>query len=119
MAQHFLLSARARTLSLREIYQSGEDAAYATFCKLRWPVSTPEIFCSSGPVQKCIAGASKKAPRYRGAFLLSRVSLEGWRPAAAAGFGVSDACCGQVGCSLCISSLWAIYACANQANQKS
>lgn len=37
MAQHFLLSARARTLSLREIYQSGEDAAYATFCKLRWP----------------------------------------------------------------------------------
>ena len=37
IAQHFLLSARARTLSLREIYQSGEDAAYATFCKLRWP----------------------------------------------------------------------------------
>ena len=28
MAQHFLLSARARTLLLREIYQSGEDAAY-------------------------------------------------------------------------------------------
>ena len=28
MAQHFLLSDRAQTLLLREIYQSGEDAAY-------------------------------------------------------------------------------------------
>lgn len=37
MAQHFLLSAQARTLSLKEIYQGGEAAAYATFCKLRWP----------------------------------------------------------------------------------
>jgi hypothetical protein len=32
MAQHFLLSAAARTLSLRTIYKDGEDAAYATFC---------------------------------------------------------------------------------------
>jgi transposase-like protein len=37
MAQHFLLSAQARTLSLKEVYQAGEDAAYITFCKLRWP----------------------------------------------------------------------------------
>ena len=37
MAQHFLLSAQARTLSLKEIYQAGEDAAYTTFRKLRWP----------------------------------------------------------------------------------
>jgi transposase-like protein len=36
MAQHFLLSAQARTLSLKAIYQAGEDEAYATFCKLRW-----------------------------------------------------------------------------------
>jgi transposase-like protein len=39
MAQHFLLSAQARTLSLKEIYQAGEDAAYATFRKLRWPAT--------------------------------------------------------------------------------
>ena len=39
MAQHFLLSARARTLSLKQIYQAGENAAYATFCKLRWPAT--------------------------------------------------------------------------------
>jgi transposase-like protein len=37
MARHFLLSAQARTLSLKEIYQGGEDTAYATFRKLRWP----------------------------------------------------------------------------------
>lgn len=37
MAQHFLLSAQARTLSLKAIYQAGDDEAYNTFCKLRWP----------------------------------------------------------------------------------
>ncbi len=31
MAQHFLLSAAARTLSLRSIYKAGEDVAYETF----------------------------------------------------------------------------------------
>ena len=36
MAQHFLLSAQARTLSLASIYKAGEDAAYGTFCKMRW-----------------------------------------------------------------------------------
>ena len=37
MAQHFLLSAAARTLSLRKIYKAGESAAYESFCKMRWP----------------------------------------------------------------------------------
>ena len=37
MAQHFLLSAAARTLSLKAIYQAGEAAAHDTFCKMRWP----------------------------------------------------------------------------------
>ncbi|MEC9368413.1 MAG: IS1595 family transposase [Pseudomonadota bacterium] len=45
MAQHFLLSAQARTLSLREIYKGGEDAAYETFCKLRWPETNGEPVC--------------------------------------------------------------------------
>lgn len=35
MAQHFLLSAAARTLSLRAIYAGGEQRAYRRFCKLR------------------------------------------------------------------------------------
>ena len=45
MAQHFLLSAQARTLSLKEIYQAGEDAAYATFRKLRWPETGGSPLC--------------------------------------------------------------------------
>jgi hypothetical protein len=36
MAQHFLLSARAHPIA-QGIYQAGDDEAYETFCKLRWP----------------------------------------------------------------------------------
>jgi transposase-like protein len=36
MAQHFLLSAAARTLSLKAVFRMGEDQAYDTFRKLRW-----------------------------------------------------------------------------------
>lgn len=45
MPQHFLLSAKARTLSLKDIYQAGEEAAYATFLKLRWPATDGEAVC--------------------------------------------------------------------------
>ncbi len=45
MAQHFLLSAQARTLSLKAIYAAGEDKAYATFRKLRWPDTDGEPVC--------------------------------------------------------------------------
>jgi len=45
MAQHFLLSAPARTPSLKEIDQAGEDAAYATFCMLRWPETGRSPHC--------------------------------------------------------------------------
>lgn len=45
MSQHFLLSAQARSLSLKEIYQGGEDAAYANFCKLRWMGTDGEPVC--------------------------------------------------------------------------
>lgn len=45
MAQHFLLSARSRTLSLKAIYRDGEEAAYATFRKLRWPATDGEPVC--------------------------------------------------------------------------
>jgi transposase-like protein/predicted RNA-binding protein YlxR (DUF448 family) len=45
MAQHFLLSAASRTLSLRSIYKAGEDAAYATFCEMRWPETHGEAVC--------------------------------------------------------------------------
>ncbi len=45
MAQHFLLSAKARTLSLRSIYKNGEEAAYKTFCELRWQETQGEAVC--------------------------------------------------------------------------
>lgn len=45
MAQHFLLSAKARTLSLRSIFADGEDRAYDTFRKLRWPETDGEPVC--------------------------------------------------------------------------
>lgn len=37
MAQHFLLSAAARTLSLKQVFSEGEEVAYRRFCRLRWP----------------------------------------------------------------------------------
>lgn len=43
--QHFLLSAAARTLSLKKVYRMGEDAAYRTFCELRWPETEGEAVC--------------------------------------------------------------------------
>lgn len=45
MAQHFLLSAEARTLSLKAIYQGGEEKAYATFKRLRWHSTDGEPVC--------------------------------------------------------------------------
>lgn len=45
MAQHFLLSAQARTLSLKSIYQGGEDKAYQTFREMRWAETEGEPVC--------------------------------------------------------------------------
>jgi tRNA(Ile2) C34 agmatinyltransferase TiaS len=45
MSQQFLLSAAARTLSLKSIYQAGEEAAYAMFRKMRWPQTDGAPVC--------------------------------------------------------------------------
>ena len=45
MTQHFLLSAASRTLSLRAIYKAGEEAAYQTFCEMRWPETNGAAVC--------------------------------------------------------------------------
>ncbi len=45
MAQHFLLSAAARTLSLKTIFSRGEAAAYRRFCRLRWPATDGAPVC--------------------------------------------------------------------------
>ena len=51
MAQHFLLSAAARTLSLKAIFSEGEEAAYRRFCRLRWPETDGAPIC---PVCGCL-----------------------------------------------------------------
>jgi transposase-like protein len=43
--QHFLLSAKARTLSLKAVFSMGEDKAYETFRQLRWPSTEGEAVC--------------------------------------------------------------------------
>mgnify|MGYP002700185885 CR=1 FL=1 len=45
MAQHFLLSSAARSLSLKEIYKAGEQVAYETFCNIRWASTGGEAVC--------------------------------------------------------------------------
>ena len=51
MAQHFLLSAAARTLSLKAIYSEGEEAAYRRFCRLRWTETKGAPVC---PICGCL-----------------------------------------------------------------
>lgn len=51
MSQSFLLSAAARTLSLKAIYVEGEEAAYRRFCSLRWPETDGAPIC---PACGCI-----------------------------------------------------------------
>ncbi|WP_291842824.1 IS1595 family transposase [Maricaulis sp.] len=45
MAQHFLLSAQARTMSLKAIYKAGEEAAYEAFKSMRWAGTDGEAVC--------------------------------------------------------------------------
>jgi transposase-like protein len=45
MAQHFLLSAAARTLSLKAVFRMTDDDAYKAFCNLRWPETDGEAVC--------------------------------------------------------------------------
>ena len=43
--QHFLLSAKARTLSLKAVFTMGETKAYDTFKDMRWPETDGEAIC--------------------------------------------------------------------------
>jgi len=45
MALHFLLTSKAKTLSVKDIYSAGEDKNYETFCRLRWPETEGEPVC--------------------------------------------------------------------------
>ncbi len=45
MAQHFLLSAEARSLSLAAVFRMQEDDAYAAFLRMRWPATDGKAVC--------------------------------------------------------------------------
>ena len=45
MTQHFLLSAQARTISIKAVFTMGEDKAYDTFRQMRWPETDGEAVC--------------------------------------------------------------------------
>lgn len=47
MPQHFLLSPKARTLSLRSIFRMSEEEAYAKFKKVMWEETDGEPVCPS------------------------------------------------------------------------
>ena len=51
MAQHFLLSTQARTLSLAKVLRLSDDEAFETFKAIRWAENNGEPFCP-----KCGAG---------------------------------------------------------------
>jgi transposase-like protein len=60
MAAHFLLSAAARTLSIKAIYAAGEDKAYETFRKFRWPQTDGEPVCPKCGSVDCYALKSRR-----------------------------------------------------------
>jgi len=60
MAQHFLLSTAARTLSLKVIFAGGEHRAYRRFCALRWPETNGAPVC---PRCRCLEVYDLKARR--------------------------------------------------------
>lgn len=45
MATHFLLTAKARSISLREVYCMGEDKAWCMFKEMRWPDTNGDPVC--------------------------------------------------------------------------
>ena len=52
MAQHFLLSAQARTLSLVQVARMSDEQAVATFRALRWHENGGQPVC---PACGCVA----------------------------------------------------------------
>jgi hypothetical protein len=60
MSQSFSLLSRARTLSLRSIYEGGEEKAYETFRRLRWPENDGAAVCPFCGVCDCYEIKSRR-----------------------------------------------------------
>lgn len=69
MAQHFLLSAAARTLSVKSVFRMGDDEALETFRDLRWPNGITCPFCGNDGKMYWLAAQRRwKCSRCRRAF---------------------------------------------------
>jgi transposase-like protein len=66
MAQHFLLSRAAKTLSLGSIFRMSDAEAEATFCRVRWPETEGKPACPHcGGVDAYDCRRPTGAPRFR------------------------------------------------------
>ena len=66
MAQHFLLSSAAKTLSLASVFTMKDADAEMTFRRIRWPETDGEPVCSHcGGVDAYDCRRLKGAPRFR------------------------------------------------------
>ena len=66
MAQHFLMSAAARILSLVDLCDLSEDAAHKMLCAMRWPDTDGAPICPNYAARPSIpigvAGCSNARP---------------------------------------------------------
>ena len=66
MSQHFLLTAAARTVSLKQILRMEEAEAWTLFCTIRWPESDGVPVCPQCGCPTCWACPRPNgAPRFR------------------------------------------------------
>jgi transposase-like protein len=66
MAQHFLLSPQAKTLTLAQVFQLSEPEAEAAFAKVRWPDTTGAPVCPNcGGLNAYDCRRPSGAPRFR------------------------------------------------------
>jgi transposase-like protein len=66
MSQHFLLSAKARTLSLASVARMSEDEARATFRSIRWAATDGEPVCPECGCVACYEYASRPIFKCKG-----------------------------------------------------
>src|SRR5688572_1917634 len=66
MCQHFLLSAKARTLSLASVARMSEDEARATFRSIRWAATDGEPVCPECGCVACYEYASRPIFKCKG-----------------------------------------------------
>ena len=60
MPAHFLLTARARTLSLVQIARMGDDEAHGLFREMRWPATNGEPVCPRCACAACYSFAVRR-----------------------------------------------------------